>query len=452
MALRCLAAEGLISSRDMPLSLVLSLVHSIGRRTSIAGKAFLLLSCLGAQAEPRRPDGAVSSRSFVDQAQIVSKFTTEQYAHQSSLRLVKGMGYAVYQCSDVSPEENKAGQVARLAIFNMLAPSTTAQWVDVAAAGESSNGITIAGRFVAAPMLHAVNEDTLRIFFTSRGEGDEGPMSRGLYKDYTISTAKLSGLHQMRCTVARQPDQVLDLTQATVQRHLDHLFGEGVGGQFANGISTACDFVEFEGQLYSTIQIKSSEGGTTRLMTNVLMRSQDHGATWELLGAPDPRLLTADVKILAEPAITQDKTHVYLHLRSNVIETGYMLSKAAKSDLYRFDKPVTKWTYGIGRPTLCDFGKPIGLVAMFTAQSVAMGGQTTTRNKCDVVQIGPACSSYTRAFSIVDYNAVNTPFMCLYNDEVYVTFSTGRRRLIPKFGTSEIVFSKLRREFFIPTE
>ena len=27
-----------------------------------------------------------------------------------------------------------------------------------------------------------------------------------------------------------------------------------------------------------------------------------------------------------------------------------------------------------------------------------------------------------------------------------------RRRLHPKFGTSEIVFSKLRREFFVPAE
>jgi hypothetical protein len=39
-----------------------------------------------------------------------------------------------------------------------------------------------------------------------------------------------------------------------------------------------------------------------------------------------------------------------------------------------------------------------------------------------------------------------------YNDEVDVTYSTGRRRPIPKFGTSEIVFGKLRRELFIPPE
>jgi hypothetical protein len=135
-----------------------------------------------------------------------------------------------------------------------------------------------------------------------------------------------------------------------------------------------------------------------------------------------------------------------------VIETGYMLSKAAKTDLYHFDTPVTKWTYGIGRPTLCDFGKPIGLVALFTAPSVPMGGTTVTRNKCDVVQIDAHYQTYTKVFSIVDYNAVNTPFMHLYRDEVYVTYTTGRRRLFPKFGTSEIVFSKLRREFFVQGE
>jgi len=259
-------------------------------------------------------------------------------------------------------------------------------------------------------------------------------------------------LHQVRCTIAKQPNTKLDLAQDAVQRHLDFLFGPGFGAQFSKGISTACDFVEFDGQLFSTIQIKDSQDGRTRFMTNILMRNADHGATWELLGAPDPRLLPGEVKILAEPALTQDKKNVYLHIRSNVIASGYVLTKASKSDLYSFAAPVTKWTYGIGRPTICDFGKPIGLVAMFTAQSVPMGGTTVTRNKCDIVLIDPAYTTYTRAFSIVDYNAVNTPFMVRCNDEVYVTYSTGRRRLLPKFGTSEIVFSKLRREFFVPAE
>lgn len=69
-----------------------------------------------------------------------------------------------------------------------------------------------------------------------------------------------------------------------------------------------------------------------------------------------------------------------------------------------------------------------------------------------IVLIDRSYSRYERAFSITDYNAVNTPFMCLYRDEVYVSYSTGRRRLIPKFGTSEIVFSKLRREYFVKSQ
>lgn len=411
------------------------------------------LVCTCFAAEPTlRPDGQVSSRSFVDQAQIISNYQKELYAHQSGLRIVQGIGYAVYQCNESTPEENKAGQVARMAIFNILNPTATAKWIDIAKAGDSSGGVILGGTFVSAPMIHALEEETLRIFFTGREEGDPGSAYRAFYRDYHIATATLSELHPLRCTIAKQPDKVLDLTQASVQSHLDFLFGAGTGASFSKGISTACDFVEFDGQLYSTIQIKNSQDGQTRLLTNILMRSTDQGATWELLGAPDPRQLKNEVKILAEPVITQDKTHVYLHLRSNVIETGYMLCKAAKTDLYHFDAPVTKWTYGIGRPTLCDFGKPIGLVAMFTAPSVSMGGTTVTRNKCDVVQIDAHYQTYTKAFSIVDYNAVNTPFMHLYRDEVYVTYTTGRRRLHPKFGTSEVVFSKLRREFFVPGE
>ncbi|HSI15450.1 MAG TPA: hypothetical protein VK961_25615 [Chthoniobacter sp.] len=401
-----------------------------------------LIAPIARAAEPV-PDEAALSQAFVQQAQIVSKVATEQYAHQSSLRIVNGIGYAVYQCNETTPEENKAGQIARLAIFDINNPAATAKWVDISASGDSSNGLTIGGKFVTAPMLHRIGDDTLRVFFTSRFASDPGPAFRVFYKDYTISTGALSGLHAVRCTIARQSETVLDLTQEALQKHLDFLFGAGVGAQFSSGLSTAGDFVPFDGMLYSTIQIKSSLNGRTQLLTNILMRSADQGATWELLGAPDPRGLPSATRILAEPALTQDASHVYLLLRSNVAETGYMLSKAAKSDLYHFDAPVTKWTYGIGRPAICDGGPALGLVAMLAAPTVNMGPKTVTRNKCDVVRIDPTYTTCTRAFSLVDPDAVNTPFMQLDHDQIYVTYTTGRRHLIPKFGTSEIVFSKL---------
>ena len=404
-------------------------------------------SSAGGEPAPAPLDEAALSQAFVQQAQIVSKVATEQYAHQSSLRIVNGIGYAVYQCNETTPEENKSGQIARLAIFDIANPTATAKWVDMSAAGDSSNGLAIGGKFVSAPMLHRIDDDTLRIFFTSRFADDGVPAFRVFYKDYTIPTGALSGLHAAHCTIAKQTSPVLDLTQDALQRHLDFLFGPGTGAQYSSGLSTAGDFIPFDGLLYSTIQIKKSQEGKTRLLTNILMRSSDQGATWELLGAPDPRLLPGDSsasgKILAEPALTQDAKHIYLHLRSNVTATGYVLSKADKTDLYHFDAPVTKWTFGIGRPAVCDLGKPLGLVAMFTAPTVNMGPRTVTRNECDVVRIDPACQTYTRAFSLVDPDALNTPFLQFYNGEIYVTYSTGRRHLIPKFGTSEIVFSKL---------
>jgi len=106
---------------------------------------------------------------------------------------VKGVGYAVYQCNETTPEENKSGQIARLAIFDINNPKATAKWVDISAAGDSSNGLTIGGKFVSAPMLHRIDDDTLRIFFTSRFTSDPGPAFRVFYKDYTISSGALSG-------------------------------------------------------------------------------------------------------------------------------------------------------------------------------------------------------------------------------------------------------------------
>jgi hypothetical protein len=420
-------------------------------RTFLACLPGLLLSQFPTQAQQgsAAPNGEVSARSFVDTSQVISKYTTELYAHQSTMRIVKSVGYVVYQCNERTPEESKAGQTVRMAVFHLLNPTGTVKWVDICTPGESSNGITLANTFVGSPIAHSPDEDTIRVFFVGRTAQDTSPFYRILFKDYTISTGKLSELHQVKCTVARTPDKVLDLSVPAVQAHLDSLFGAGEGAKFDGGISPTCDMVMCDGQLYSTVQIKASVGGKTRFMTNVLMRSADQGTTWELLGAPDPRLLPGETQILAEPTLTHDENQIYLHLRSNVQENGYVLSRAKKSDLYKFDKPVKRWTYGIGRPSIADFGKPIGMVAMFTGPSVTMSLQGPSRNRCDVVRIDRSYSRYNLAFSIVDYNAVNTPCMHLYNDEVYVSYSTGKRRLIPKHGTSEIVFTKLRREFFV---
>lgn len=163
--------------------------------------AALVCTCFAAEPT-QRPDGDVSSRSFVDQAQIVSNYQTELYAHQSSLRIVQGIGYAVYQCNESTPEENKAGQVARMAVFNILNPTATAKWIDIAKAGDSSGGITLGGTFVSAPMIHSLGEETLRIFFTGRLDGDPVSAYRAFYRDYHIATATLSELHPLRCTIA----------------------------------------------------------------------------------------------------------------------------------------------------------------------------------------------------------------------------------------------------------
>ncbi len=146
--------------------------------------------------------------------------------------------------------ENAAGQVARLAIFNFLNPTATAKWLDVSGPGDASNGIAIGGTFAASPMLHAVGDNTIRIFFAARQAGDTVPIYRVLYKDYTISTAKFSELHQVRCTIAKTPGEILDLTLPTVQRHVDFLVGSGLGehrkqnGGATDGTATSVDSVE----------------------------------------------------------------------------------------------------------------------------------------------------------------------------------------------------------------
>src|SRR6266478_2556046 len=239
-----------LSSSRSPMPVLLA-----ARNALTLGLLLALHTITFGAENPAVPNGAISARSFVDTSQIVSKYTAEQYAHQSSLKIVKGIGYVVYQCNETTPDENVAGQTARLAIFNILNPTATARWIDVSGPDDSSNGITLTGKFVSGPMLHIVDKKTLRVFFVGKAAGDTVSGERLLYKDYTIASGEISGLHQAKCTIGKKPES-LDLSMPNVQKHLDFLFGEGFGAQFARGISTACDYVTFEEYLYSTIQIK----------------------------------------------------------------------------------------------------------------------------------------------------------------------------------------------------
>ena len=57
----------------------------------------VVLGQVTSAGRPILPDGQVSARSFVDPSQLVSKYTTELYAHQIAMRIVKEIGYMAYQ-------------------------------------------------------------------------------------------------------------------------------------------------------------------------------------------------------------------------------------------------------------------------------------------------------------------------------------------------------------------
>ncbi|AEI51030.1 sialidase family protein [Runella slithyformis] len=381
----------------------------------------------------------VYGETFVNTALPVSKFETETYAHSSYIKIINNTCYVLYMCNDKENFEGGINQKIRLSTFNLLMP-TQKTITEIAQPSQTSGSFTLDNMGLQVPNMLQISQDTLRLFF-------RGSVSKNrtiLYRDYSLTTGALTNFKTVKATIARN-QSIVPLNLLNVYAHLDYLFGPGHGiGEIQDFFMTS-EIEKIDDALYSVISVGSGLGKTT---TSILVKSTDNGATWSFLGAPDPRFLPGTnsmvTKYMWEGAITSSSTEIYLFCRS--VNNGITLTKANKSNLYNFTIPIKIWNTGNAKPLVFNY-PGIGLIGLFESSSSIEPNLLSNRTALDVVRISNNYSAFTKLYTISDYSGIHTPSYCLYNNEIFISYTGDKLRRTPK-NCGQIFFSRLKRNSF----
>jgi len=383
------------------------------------------------------------SGEITAKATVISNFEVEKYAHSSSIKIVDGLVYVAYMCNEEGTWEGDKGQMVRLTYFNILNPSART-YIDICKPGLKA-GITLDNSDLSVPNTLIINNNILRIFFRGRVKGEK----KILYRDFNITQRNLSNIEEVKCRIEKKTSNV-DLSYKNAINHLNFLFGSNHGIADSEDLFVTSEIIEFNKKLYTCLSIG---GGLGRFVGSILMSSEDNGTSWTLLGAPDPRQIQSiaqrenNGKRFWEGAIAIEKESMFIIGRGTP-GNGLHISSANLNDLYQFSQPKKIYATSNVKPLLFNYPN-IGTI-LLNEGSLAdrlIGSLVPDRTVLDVLLTSDNYNRLTKVFTIRDYNGIHTPSFYLYNDEIYITYTTGRRRLTTR-NCSEIMFVKLDRRFF----
>lgn len=433
-------------------------VYYIARSTVSPTTKWVKVNTDTANAVSAEIKNQVAGNSLIDNAKIVSKFDTEQYAHASFIEFVGQYGYVAYMCNEAHTAEADPGQFIRLAKFHVLTPEQKTIKT-VAIPGGTYGAITLDNVALQVPNLlkHSDNSDILRVFFRAT----VSTMQSVYYRDYTISTDTFGDAVQVQCKIKGNNIDVLPLTLDNAYAHYLSLYPNNAvtPAQIKEAfISSEMRRSVFDANtIYSCLSLGSGRNTTTAC---VLIESTNNGGEWTLLYGPDPGTMPGttgtDYKYFWEGAVSEDATHIYINARGAASgpAKGVWLQKIAKSNKLVAAEPLKNVYPNSGqKPSVInypDFG-----TILITQSDKAVLPAKSFRTGVDFVLINADYSVYTRLFSALDYDGIHTFSSVVKNDEVYLSYSTSKRR-IPQFrdgadsyqNTSEIMITKLDKRYF----
>lgn len=399
--------------------------------------------------------GRVSNNSLVSQSRIVSKFDTEVYAHSSYIEFQGDFGYVVYMCNETGTAEGDPGQFIRLSFFNVITP-TSRTFATVAVPGGTYGAITLDNAPLQVPNIIKKDTNTLRILFRGTVSG----VNAMFYRDYTISTNTFGNVFAINCMINHSVTPV-PLNQTNVYSHYNTLHpatSMPIAPDMYTDFFMTSDIRKFgDGNWYTCVSISS---GLNKNTSSILAMSTDTGASWTLYWAPDPTLLPGttgtDFKYIWEAAVSEDATSIYVHGRgaSTGPAKGVWKFVVAKTDLYTQVGSLTLAYANSGqKPTVLSYPS-IGII-LITQSDQFVAPATSFRTGIDIVIINAGYTTYTRSFYALDFDGIHSCYLTLKNDELWLSFSTSRRRLPQIRGsvsslqnTSEIAITKLDRRYF----
>lgn len=395
--------------------------------------------------------------SFVNFGKVISKYETEKYAHASYIEFVGDFGYVPYICNDVQNFEGGVNQLVRMTKFNVLDPQATRQSIEVGRGGQTYGDLTLEPGEAGVPNILKIDDNTLRVFFRGHVAGSQ----TSVYRDYNVATGTLGGGFIIQCKIKKEAT-LLPLNVPNAYAHYDWLRGSTDALQSVNkDMYITSDLRRFsDGKLYTCCSLGS---GLDKNTASILMVSEDNGATFTLMASPDslalPGVTNTDVKYFWEGAVVEDTDSIYIFARGAAAgpAKGVHHVKVPKSDMYTTSDFTFVWPTSNQKPCVISY-LGIGTI-LFTEgayPSAAFNPLNASRTTLDIIKISPDFTVFTKMFTAIDVDGIQTPSAVLKTDEIWVSFSCSKRRLPQTRGgvdyylnTSEIGVTKLDRRYFL---
>ncbi|AEI51017.1 hypothetical protein [Runella slithyformis] len=370
----------------------------------------------------------------------ISKYDGEIYAHDSKLLIVDGIAYCAYYGNDTNTQEGTAGQSIRLAVFDVENPKSRIVYDVFKENGKFVNLKLDPNTPSYTPVLFLTKEGNVRVLakvYTSS-------QPKYYYRDFN-PVNKIFTEPQI-CKITPQGGiELVDFEIKNVRNYLKTIFGNNYDLNTEYMYATS-EPVFRNGYFYLgltvgrfTVNWRTDEG------TTLLMRTNNAGQTFEMIGATDSRKINSKYcKQFVEGAfdwINEDSKDMLLIGRNSL---GEIMSNRSNDDGNTFSIPFSV-NEVCGFNTLAS--KPIlkkhndGFISFWnTKENVGNYNVRTTleiRYGKDLL----ICGNKVK-IKIRNEFGCHYPSIYRYKNNFYLTYTTDSRRL-NRNSTGEIVFVKL---------
>lgn len=370
----------------------------------------------------------------------ISKFEGEIYAHDSKLLIVDGVGYCAYYGNDKSTVEGAAGQVVRLAVFDIDNPSNRKIY-DVFKENEKYETLTLNQNMPCyTPVLFLTKDKKIRILakvYTSWQQ-------KYYYRDFDPVSTTLT--NPQICKIAIQgKNDLVDFDINNVRKHLSYILGANYDLS-TDVIFIASDPLIDNESYYIGLTIgRFTANWQTDEGTTVLMKTDNAGQSFTVMGAPDGRKINSKYcRQFVEGAfdwIDNNGKNMLMIGRNSL--GGIMLSESNDGG-YTFTTPYSLndacgFNTMASKPILVKYNE--GYLSIWnTTENVGNYNVRTTLE----IRYGKdktVCGNPIKIKFKTPYGC-HYPSLYRYKDNFYLIYTTDTRRF-NRNSTGEIAFVKL---------
>ena len=391
---------------------------------------------------------------------VINNSVAEQYTHSSYIARVGDYIYVTYMYNDTSTVEGSGNQGIRMSKQHVIDPNDITYFEPAIQGVTQINEGTPATITVADffnPILLYISDTQLRIFWRGTIFGE----TTQFYIDFNPSTNAFSQ-YASRVRVNKNGDFATPyiMTNSNMFSHVDWFFSTTNYLNTNQSFFMTSNIYKNGSYLWTIISVGNS--GTGGLMTSVLARSSNNGATWALYTVLDCKGLSGttgvDKKLLWEGAMGFDANNVYMILRGS--GDGF-----PNSGTYKAVIPFTNLMTNTLTRIQIFAGAGIEKLESFLlaskwyfilSEGYQYSGPLNSIRTAHGIYVADTNFNLTRISGFADANGFHSIGSFVYKDSVYICGSTSLRR-IPQAraggdsyqNTSEIGWLEFKRQYFL---